>query len=45
MDKTIEQMCEAHWNVKATRKWADIPEEWKPPYREAMRAALAVLRG
>lgn len=40
MDETIERMCTAHWNVAAITKWADIPEAWKPFYRDAMRAAL-----
>ncbi len=42
-EAVIERMCAAYWDVHATRKWADIPESWKPFYRRAMRAALEVL--
>lgn len=36
----IERAAEAAWNLKANRPWAEIPEEWKPFYRDQMRAAL-----
>ena len=44
-EQTIERMAAAHWDKHATRKWADIPETWKPFYRDAMRAAYEVLYG
>jgi hypothetical protein len=45
-DALIDRMCEAAWNLRATRKWADIPEEWKPFYRQGMVVANQVmLRG
>lgn len=36
----IEVAAEAAWNLKANRLWKDIPEEWKPFYRETMAAGL-----
>lgn len=43
-DALIERMAAAAWDVHATRKWAEIPEEWKPFYRRAMVAVLAVVK-
>jgi hypothetical protein len=40
----IERMCEAAWNVHATIKWADCPEEWKPFYRDNMWAVFVMLQ-
>lgn len=36
----IERAAEAMWNSTAGRKWAEIPEEWKPFYRGWAKAAL-----
>jgi len=40
----IERAAAAAWNLKANRSWAEIPEEWKPFYRDQMRAALGVIQ-
>lgn len=37
---TIEIMCEAHWDLTASVKWKDIPDEWKTGYRNKMAAAI-----
>jgi hypothetical protein len=41
----LECATAAAWDLHATRKWSEIPEEWKEWYRENMRAALATLTG
>lgn len=43
IEEKIETMAAAAWNLRATRKWSEIPEAWKPLYRDAMRAALAAI--
>ena len=36
----VEAAAEAAWNLHATRKWHEIPEDWKQFYRENAAAAL-----
>jgi hypothetical protein len=43
LDPLVEAACAAHWNHLATRPWDAIPEDWKAPYRECMRAALEAI--
>lgn len=42
-EETIERMAAASWDLHATRKWAEIPEAWKPFYRDQMRAAVGAM--
>ena len=43
MTYPIEAMCAAAWNLKATVPWDQIPEAWKPFYRDQMQAAVDAL--
>lgn len=43
-DELIEHMAAAAWDRHASRKWSEIPEEWKLFYREAMRAAVEAMK-
>ncbi len=42
-EAAIEDMAEAAWNLKALIPWKEIPEAWKPFYREQMTAALSTI--
>jgi hypothetical protein len=42
-DAVIEQGAEAFWNTRATMPWSQIPEEWKPYYREGLINALQAM--
>lgn len=44
-DEVVERAAAASWNLKASRPWSEIPEEWKPFYRDQMRAALVAVLG
>ncbi len=44
IETIIEAMAKAAWEFKSTMPWHQIPENWKPYYRECQRVALIALQ-
>lgn len=44
-DDMVELAAAAGWNLHANMKWDQIPEHWKPFYRENARASLEAVVG